>query len=84
MIIKACMDILLFFTIGWRADINILYVQLAWVIPYIILAAILIRVIAVSILNRPNVVAYSITLIVLYFSFAFAINTSQSIFDHEK
>lgn len=84
LIIKACMDALLFFTIGWRANHEILYLQLAWVIPYVIISSVLIRIIAVSILNRPNVVAYSITLIVIYFSFAFAINTSQSIFDSEK
>ena len=48
------------------------------------LVGVLIRVLAVTILNKPNVVAYSICLVILYFFFAFAINTSQSIFDAEK
>jgi len=41
-------------------------------------------VLAVSILNTPNVVAYSIVLVVLYFLLAFVINTLQAFVDCEK
>ena len=61
-----------------------MYLQFAWVLPYIVLVGVFIRVIAVTILNKPNVVPYSIVLIVIYFLFAFVINTSQSVFDSEK
>jgi high-affinity Fe2+/Pb2+ permease len=84
LIIKAIADSVFMFTIGWRADSNILIIQLAWVIPYVVLTGILIRVVAVTILNKPNVVAYSIVLIILMFSFPFGINICQSFFDQSK
>ena len=76
MIIKAVVDVVLLFTIGWRADSNILYMQLAWVVPYIAVAALFIRVTAVTILNYTNLVYLSIGLVTLYFTFAFIINTA--------
>ena len=82
--IKACADTVFLFAIGWRAEADILIIQLSWVIPYIAFAVILIRVVAVTILNKPNVVAYSIVLIISLFIFTFGINVCQSIFDFAK
>ena len=84
LIIKTCIDAVQFFAIGWRSDAAILYLQFTWVIPYIALSGIVIRVLSVTILPKPNVVAYSICLVVLYFTCTFVINTSQSIFDAEQ
>ena len=44
----------------------------------------MILVLSVTILPKPNVVAYSICLVVLYFTCTFVINTSQSVFDAEQ
>lgn len=82
--VKAVSDTIFMFAIGWRAESNILIIQLSWVIPYIVFSFILIRVVAVTILNKPNVVAYSILLIISLFSFTFGINVCQSIFDSTK
>lgn len=86
MIIKACVDVILIFTVGWRGgdEAGIEFLQFSWVIPYSLLMALFIRVLAVSILNTPNVVAYSIVLVVLYFLLAFVINTLQAFVDSEK
>ena len=57
LIIKTCIDAVQFFAIGWRSDAAIIFLQFAWVIPYIAFSGIMIRVIAVTILSKPNVVA---------------------------
>lgn len=84
LIIKACLDTLIFFSVGWRSNADILFIQLSWVIPYAIVSIVIIRLMAVSIVNKPNVVIYSIVIIVIYFLFAFTLNTSESILDSLK
>ena len=84
MIIKACIDTIVLFTVGWRTGLpSLFWLQLAWVTPFVLLVALLIRVMAVSLIaqRRENLVSLSIGLVLFYFLLAFAINTCQSLLD---
>jgi hypothetical protein len=54
-------------------------IQLAWVIPYLLLSILLIRYLVVSLPSKANVVFYSIVLVALYFTASMAILLLSSI-----
>ena len=78
--LKALYDTILFFTLGWRCYPRFTVIQLAWVIPYLIISIVLIRYLVKSLPNEANVVFYSIVLLALYFSSSMAILLISSIF----
>jgi len=82
--IKGFLDAILLITIGWRSNADIMLMQLAWVGPYILVTALLIRFLTAHSYKYANAVWITINLITLYSIFAFAIDTSQSIFDGQK